>query len=50
MGDGWSLFQTGDTFDYDWTLESTGALIEKIVLDGLPGNTVFDISHYNDFL
>ena len=49
MGDGWSLFQTGDTFDYDWTLESTGALIEKIVLDGLPGDTVFDISDYNDF-
>lgn len=43
-GTGWSLFESGDTYDESWTLTSTIAAIQKIVFDGLPGNTVFDIN------
>ena len=47
-GTGWSLFQSGDTYYNPWTLTSTGAGIQKIVLDGLPGDTVFDIKYGAD--
>ena len=40
---GWSLFESGDTYYSPWTLTSTTANLQSIVLDGLPGNTVFDI-------
>ena len=49
QGTNWSLFESGDTYSNPWTLTSTGAAIQKIVLDGLPGKTVFDISDANDF-
>ena len=49
QGTNWSLFESGDTYSNPWTLTSTGAAIQKIVLDGLPGKTVFDISDSNDF-
>ena len=49
QGTNWSLFESGDTYTNPWKLESTGATITKIVLDGLPGKTVFDISDANDF-
>lgn len=42
---GWSLSESGNTYFNPWTLASTGAEIQKIVLDGLPGNTVFDIKY-----
>ena len=46
QGTGWSLlFESEDTYYKPWKLNSTGAIIEKIVLDGLPGNTVFDIKY-----
>ena len=46
QGDNWSLlFELGDTYYNPWKFTSTGASIEKIVLDGLPGNTVFDIKY-----
>ena len=48
-GTDWSLFESGDTYSNPWTLTSTSAAIQKIVLDGLPGKTVFDISAYNVF-
>ena len=48
-GTGWSLTQIGDTYNtweeaiYLWVLSvSQGTSIKKIVLDGLPGETVFD--------
>ena len=44
-GGGWSLFESGDTYDNPWTLTSTGASIQKLVFDGLPGKTVFDIKY-----
>ena len=48
-GDGWSLFESGNTYFDNWTLTSTGATVQKIVIDGLPGKTVFDISTTNDY-
>ena len=49
VGADWSLSESDNTFSNPWTLTSTGASIQKIVLDGLPGKTVFDISDKNDF-
>ena len=49
QGTNWSLFESENTYSNPWTLTSTGAVISKVVLDGLPGNTVFDISSYNDY-
>ena len=45
---GWSLFESGNTYYDSWTLTSTSAAIQKIVLDGLPGDTVFDTSHLTE--
>ena len=46
-GSGWSLSlnKNEDTFRAVWTLESTSAVIQKIVIDAVQGNTVFDTSH-----
>lgn len=41
-GTGWSLFETGDTWDQNWTLTSTGAQIDRLFIDGGVGDTVFD--------
>ena len=49
VGNDWSLSESGNTYSNPWTLTSTGASIQKIVLDGLPGKTVFDVSDRNDF-
>ena len=45
---GWSLFESGNTYYDSWTLTSTSAAIQKIVLDGRPGDTVFDTSHLTE--
>ena len=43
-GAGWSLTQVSDTFSAPWTLVNTAATtIIGFVLNGLPGNTAFDI-------
>lgn len=41
-GSGWSLSQSGDTFSNPWTLQSTGASIVSLLINAIPGNTVFD--------
>ena len=41
-GTGWSLSQSGDTFSNRWTLNSTGASIVSLLINAVPGNTVFD--------
>ncbi|MBX3351557.1 MAG: hypothetical protein KF684_01375 [Phycisphaeraceae bacterium] len=42
FGTGWSLVQSGDTFTNNWTLVSTNASIDRILIDAGPGDTVFD--------
>ena len=46
-GSDWSLslIENQDTFKALWTLESASAKIQKIVIDALKGETVFDTSH-----
>ena len=42
-GTGWSLSETGDTWDQDWTLSNRSGLgIVEVLIEGLPGDTVFD--------
>lgn len=44
-GTGWTLSESGDTFGGDWFLTNTSAPpISRVVLDGAPGRTVFDIN------
>ncbi|MGB7441282.1 MAG: PKD domain-containing protein [Coleofasciculaceae cyanobacterium] len=42
FGSSWSLTQSGDTFSYAWSLSNTGVGITSLVIDAIPGNTVFD--------
>ncbi len=50
FGNGWSLTQSGNTYpqslnslaDYAWTLTNSGQSITSLVIDAIPGNTVFD--------
>lgn len=43
-GTGWTLSQPGDTFSNPWTLANSAAgTIIGFLIDGLQGNTVFDI-------
>jgi hypothetical protein len=42
-GAGWSLAEIGDTFSSNWTLQNvSGFGITRLVLDGAPGDTLFD--------
>ncbi len=42
---GWSLRQDGDTFTRAWTLTNqTGQNLRSLVIDGLPGATIFDLT------
>lgn len=41
-GSGWSLTETGNSFNSPWTLTNTGIGITSLVIDAIPGNTVFD--------
>lgn len=44
-GTGWSLGLSGDTFSSNWVLTTSGGTaIDRLVLDGAPGNTVFDVN------
>lgn len=43
LGTGWSLAMSGDSFTATWTLANVGNLaIKSILLNGIPGKTVFD--------
>jgi hypothetical protein len=41
-GTGWSLSQSGDTWDHPWTLTSDGATLKGLKIFGVP-STVFDV-------
>jgi len=42
VGTGWSLFESGDTWDGSWVLNADLA-ISRLVINAGPGDTVFDI-------
>ena len=42
FGSGWSLTESGNSFDAPWTFTNTGQAITSLVIDAIPGNTVFD--------
>ncbi len=44
-GTDWSLNVYGDTWNSDWTLTSTGAEIDYLLIEGGPGNTMFDTDY-----
>jgi PKD domain len=50
FGNGWSLTESGNSFNQPWTLTNTGLGITSLVIDAIPGNTVFDIYPYGDKL
>jgi hypothetical protein len=41
-GNNWSLSETGNSFNSPWTLTNNGIGITSLVIDAIPGNTVFD--------
>lgn len=46
FGAGWSLTQVGDTFSFPWTFSTSDGFAQKIaslIINTIPGNTVFDI-------
>lgn len=49
IGSGWSLAQSGDTFTSAWTLSSSAASIDRLLIDAGPGDTVFDTSFFGFF-
>jgi hypothetical protein len=42
LGTGWQLTQASNTIDFDWTLTSSAANINRLLIDAGPGNAVFD--------
>lgn len=47
-GDGWSVSLSGDSFTGDWNLNvGDGTTLTRLVLDGIPGNTVFDLRNWD---
>jgi len=42
IGSGWSLTQSGNTYDSPWTFINSGQGITSLIIDAIPGNTVFD--------
>lgn len=42
FGNGWSLSESGNSFNQPWTFSNTGIGITSLVIDAIPGNTVFD--------
>jgi hypothetical protein len=43
FGSNWSLTESGNSFDSPWTFSNYGQGITSLVIDAIPGNTVFDI-------
>jgi hypothetical protein len=50
FGTGWSLTEVGNSFDQPWTFNNIGQGITSLIIDAIPGNTVFDIFPYGDDL
>jgi hypothetical protein len=42
FGSNWSLTESGNSFDSPWTFSNYGQGITSLVIDAIPGNTVFD--------
>ncbi len=42
FGRNWSLSESGNSFDQPWIFTNTGQAIISLVIDAIPGNTVFD--------
>jgi len=42
FGSNWSLTESGNSFDSPWTFSNSGQGITSLVIDAIPGNTVFD--------
>ncbi|MDP3478281.1 MAG: PEP-CTERM sorting domain-containing protein [Desulfoprunum sp.] len=52
-GTGWDLYMSsfsGNTLDTPWILDSSGSEIMSILIEGNPGNTIFDIQPLVDSL
>lgn len=50
IGSNWSVTAAGNTFSDPWVFSNTGQGITSLVIDAIPGNTVFDIYPYGDNL
>lgn len=50
FGTGWSLTETGNSFNQPWNFNNTGLGITSLIIDAIPGNTLFDIYPYGDNL
>jgi hypothetical protein len=46
FGTGWSLTQSGNSYDSLWTFNSSSQVISSLVIGAIPGNTVFDTYPY----
>ncbi|HAA30369.1 MAG TPA: hypothetical protein DCE56_25125 [Cyanobacteria bacterium UBA8553] len=46
FGTGWSLTQSGNSYDSPWTFNSSSQVITSLVIAAIPGNTVFDTYPY----
>ncbi|HEY9822190.1 MAG TPA: hypothetical protein V6D35_15675, partial [Candidatus Sericytochromatia bacterium] len=42
FGSGWSLTESDNSFDSPWTFSNTNKGITSLVIDAIPGNSVFD--------
>ncbi len=42
FGSGWSLTESDNSFDLPWTFSNTNQGITSLVIDAIPGNSVFD--------
>lgn len=42
IGNSWALTQSGNTYDSPWTFSNYGVGIISLIIDAIPGNTVFD--------
>jgi hypothetical protein len=50
FGPNWSLTESGNSFDSPWILSNFGQGLTSLVIDTIPGNTVFDIYPYGEGL
>jgi hypothetical protein len=50
FGTNWSLTQSGNSFDSPWIFSNLGQGITSLVIDTIPGNSVFDIYPYGEDL
>ncbi len=44
FGNGWSLTQSGNSYESPWSFSNFGQGITSLVIEAIPGNSVFDIN------